>query len=228
MGAETPAGQISTDTHTAPAFDRTIDWVIGAVLGLVGVLVALGGATLHSVTTQATVADLVRESEFQSEVLTEAEAVDALVALGQWGGIGFVAVGGLLVVLGVGVVIAHARARNHDRGTPRWILGVVGALIGAVLSFVPLSPALGGGAVGYLDPDPDRNGLGTGALAGVFGSLPLLLVGVFAGVGLLVGVPGEAATVAAALLAFAGLFALAYFVGVSAVGGYLGAMLRDR
>lgn len=63
------------------------------------------------------------------------------------------------------------------------IVGVVGALVGSLPSFVPLSPLLGGVAAGYLDPDPDASGLGAGALANVFGCLPLLLVVVFANPG---------------------------------------------
>jgi hypothetical protein len=210
------------------AFSRTIDWAIGAVLGVFGALIALCGGALYAASSHAVVTDVIRNGEFESDVLTEAEAIDLLVALGQWSGVGLVVTGLLLVALGVGVVVLHGRVREADEPTPAWVLGVAGAIVGGVLSFVPLSPVLGGATAGYLDSDQTASGLGTGTLAGVFGSLPVLVVTVFSGIGLFVGVPGELAPAAAALLAFTAVLTLLYFVALSAIGGYLGAWARKR
>jgi hypothetical protein len=216
------------DPEAAVAFDRLIDWAIGALLGVVGLLVALGGVALYYGTDRSDVATLIRDAEFQSDILTEAEAIDALTAFGQWCGIGLVVAGAMIVLFGVAVVVAHGRARTDGRGTPRWILGVVGAIVSIVLGFVPFSPVVGGAAAGYLDPNQDASGIGTGIFAGLFVLLPVLVVAFFSGVGLFVGLPGEVAAVVAASFIIAILVALAYSVGLSALGGYLGSWLRDR
>lgn len=212
---------------TDPAFERLVDWVVGAFLCVGGVLIALGGAALSLGVSRADVTEVVYSPEFEVEGLTRAEAVDLLVALADWGGIGLVAAGLLLVALGVAVVVGHGRARREGRPTPRWVLGVVGAIVGSVLSFVPLSPLAGGAAAGYLDPDPTRSGLGAGLLAGLFASLPPLVVAVFVAVGLFVGFPGEAATAVVVLVGVGLVFSLFYLVGLSAVGGYVGGWLRE-
>lgn len=225
MGDHTPSNQIAA--KTAIAFRRPIDWAIGAILSIAGVLIALGGIALYYGVTRPDITDYVHSSEFQSEVLTDGEAIDALVALGQWSGIGLLVAGGLLVLIGIAVVIAHRRARHDNRSTPNWILGVVGALIGSLLSFIPLSPILGGAAAGYLNPNPETRGLGIGILAGVFGSLPLFVVIIFASIGLIVSVPSETATAVVTVVSVALFLILPYFVGLSAIGGYLGGWLRN-
>jgi|GEM_PF-1303958 len=205
-----------------------MDWVIGAFLGVVGILVTLAGTALHYGVTRPDVAELVHNSEFQSDVLTEAEAIDVLVALGQWSGVGLAIGGVLLVLFGIAVVIAHRRARTNDQTTPSWILGVVGALVGSILSFIPFSPVLGGAVAAYLDPRHEASALGTGALAGVFASLPLLVVAVFAAIGLFMGAPANVVTAVVPILAAALFAGLLYLVGLSALGGYLGRWLRGR
>jgi len=210
------------------AFGRAIDWVLGALLGITGILSALGGAALYYGLNRADVAEAIRESEFESEVLTEAEAIDALVALGHWSGIGLGLTGLGVLLLGAAVVVVHGRARSAGRGTPGWILGVAGATVEAVLSFIPLSPILGGAAAGYLQRDADANGIGVGAYAGLFACAPALVVAVFAGIGLLLGVPGSVAVAVGTALAVAVVGVLVYFIGLSALGGYVGSRFRDR
>ncbi|QGN07773.1 hypothetical protein Hrd1104_11000 [Halorhabdus sp. CBA1104] len=210
-----------TGPEPTPAFDRPLDWAIGAVLGVFGLLVALGGAALRAAIERPDIATLLRDSEFRSDVLTEAEAIDTLVALGEWGGLGLVVAGVSIALLGIAVVVAHGRARRDGRPTPRWILGVVGAIVNTVLSFVPLSPILGGAAASYLSTDRD-SGVATGIFAGLFTIVPALLVVVFVGVGLFTGLPGPSAAAAVAVVVVAGLFGIAYVVGLSALGGYIG------
>lgn len=224
----TPPDQISTDSETAIAFDRLLDWGIGTLLGIVGLLGTLGGAALYYTVDHSDVATLIYNSEFQSDVLTEAEAIDALFALGQWGGIGLGIAGGITILVGIAVVVAHGRARQSGRGTPRWILGVVGAVVGTILGFIPFSPIVGGAAAGYLDPTQNTSGTGAGTLAGVFASLPLLIVAGFAGVGLFTGLPVEVAATATVILVIGVLISLLYLVVLSAIGGYLGGWIRGR
>ena len=210
------------------AFSRTVDWAIGAVLGIFGVLLALSGAALYASSTYTVVTEVIQNGEFQSDVLTEAEAIDILVALGQWSAIGLAVTGGLLVALGIAIVVLHGRARENTEATPAWILGAAGAIVSVVLSFIPLSPVLGGATASYLDADQTASGLGTGTLAGVIGGLPPLVITVFAGFGLFMGIPGGLAPTAAALLIATAILTLLYFVALSAVGGYLGAWARNR
>lgn len=228
MQVNAPLEQTNSDSDPPIAFDRLLDWAIGALLGIVGLLGALVGGVLYYVVDRAAVADLVYNSEFRSDVLTEAEAIDVLWALVRWGGLGLVAAGALTVLVGIAVVVAHGRARNAGRGTPRWVLGVVGAIAGTVLGFVPFSPVLGGAVAGYLDPDRRASGLGAGTLAGVFATLPVFVLASFAGAGLFVGLPSGLVPAATAVLAVAVLVSLVYLVALSALGGYLGGWLRDQ
>lgn len=102
---------------------------------------------------------------------------------------------------------------------------LIGAAVGIVLSFVPLSPALGGGVAGYLEGGDSDDGLRVGAIAGVVMALPLAFLGLvvsmfFFGVGAPVGV-GVLFVLALVLLAL-------YTVGLGALGGIVGASLEDE
>ena len=225
MGDQTTSNH--TAANTAIAFGRPVDWAIGAILGIAGTLIVLGGTSLYYSVNRTDVTDYVHSSEFQSEVLTDGEAIDALVALGQWSGIGLLFAGALLVLLGIALVIGHRQARNERHSTPHWILGVAGALISSLLSFIPLSPILGGAVAGYLNPNPESSGLGIGTTAGVFGSLPLLVVIIFTSVGLILSAPSETAAAVVTAVSIVLLLILPYFVGLSAIGGYLGGWIRQ-
>ena len=107
---------------------------------------------------------------------------------------------------------------------------VIGALVSAVVGFVlPFGPLFGGLVAGYLQGGDRSEGLRIGALSGVFGLVPSILVGTlvfgFFAVFLL-GVDAGAFVVASL---FTGVFLVAilalsvvYFVGIGALGGYLG------
>ena len=102
---------------------------------------------------------------------------------------------------------------------------LIGAAVGIVLSFVPLSPALGGGVAGYLEGGESDDGLRVGAIAGVVMALPLAFLGLvvstfFFGVGAPVGV--------GILFLLALVFLALYTVGLGALGGIVGASLEDE
>jgi hypothetical protein len=110
-----------------------------------------------------------------------------------------------------------------------FVNAVIGAVATALLSgFVPLAPLLGGGIAGYLEGGERDDGVRVGLLSGVVGlaiSLVFFAVvfvflaaflafvpealGVFGATGLLVLVLGTVMTAA-------------YFLGLSALGGWLG------
>ncbi|MDS0283128.1 DUF5518 domain-containing protein [Haloarcula onubensis] len=103
----------------------------------------------------------------------------------------------------------------------------IGAVASIVLSFVPLSPVLGGAIAGYLQGGTRSDGLRVGALSGVLG---LLAGAVFFGLFVLfVGAAYLGSGAPRAFGAFGLLFFLVaavvsalYTVGLSAVGGWLG------
>jgi len=110
-----------------------------------------------------------------------------------------------------------------------FVNAVIGAVATALLSgFVPFAPLLGGGIAGYLEGGERDDGARVGLLSGVIGlaiSLVFFVVvfvflaallafvpealGVFGAMGLLVLVLGTVMTAA-------------YFLGLSALGGWLG------
>ncbi|MFC6953214.1 DUF5518 domain-containing protein [Halorubellus litoreus] len=104
---------------------------------------------------------------------------------------------------------------------------VVGAVVALVLVVVPFSPAVGGGAAGYLQRGRVRDGATAGTVTGLIVAFPL-----FVGVALLApvfvfapaGVPSipmnPVAFVVLALTA-----TVAYAIGSAAVGGAVGAYL---
>jgi len=123
--------------------------------------------------------------------------------------------------------MAAERDGDHGRGTSSTLLnGVLGAIVGVVLFFLPFSTVLGGAAAGYLEGGEPRNGAVVGVVAGVVTTLPLLLVlwVVVAVVGLFepLALP---VTVLATLL---GAFILLYIVGLSVIGGVLGVVVREE
>lgn len=104
---------------------------------------------------------------------------------------------------------------------------LVGGAVAIFLSFLPLSPVLGGAVAGYLQGGDRGDGARVGAYAGLVAFLPLVGFGVLAlGVGaFLVGidVPFALGVVGLLLLSLFGLvLAGLYTVGLGALGGWLG------
>jgi len=104
---------------------------------------------------------------------------------------------------------------------------LIGAVVAVVLTFLPLSPLLGGLVAGYLEGGDRGDGIRVGAVAGVIAFLPLVGVGVllfgFGAFFLLGGFPGAAGGVVIVFLVLFGLVVVGlYTVGLSALGGWLG------
>ena len=107
----------------------------------------------------------------------------------------------------------------------------IGAVVTIVLSFTGFSALLGGGIAGYLQEVPPKRGAKTGAISGGIAVVPILLV-LGLGFGLLLfqpgalGVPGGVELAIILLVMFPLLFA--WIIGLSAVGGYVGAYLYSN
>lgn len=108
---------------------------------------------------------------------------------------------------------------------------VIGAIASIVLSFVPLSPVLGGAVAGYLQGGTRSDGLRVGAISGVFGllvgavffAIALFFLGIFA-VG--AGAPRALPALGVLLLVVGTVISALYTVGLSAIGGWLGNYIK--
>ncbi|MDZ7851053.1 MAG: DUF5518 domain-containing protein [Halodesulfurarchaeum sp.] len=111
---------------------------------------------------------------------------------------------------------------------------IIGGIAGVILSFIPLSPILGGAIAGYLQDGTGENGVKVGAGAGLVMLLPFLFIGFF--LVMILGFGGISHTYGMEFgatpffVGLIGLFAIAltalYTVGLSALGGYLGVYVR--
>lgn len=104
---------------------------------------------------------------------------------------------------------------------------VLGAAVTVVLSFLGVSPLLGGGVAGYLQRGTRADGAKVGALSGAIATLPVLLFAVlFVGVFAVGGFPGGPELFIFLLVAFP--FVVVWNVGLGAVGGYLGVYVSEE
>ncbi len=117
---------------------------------------------------------------------------------------------------------ADARPPN---GNSTVVNALLGGIAGVILSFVPLSPILGGGIAGYLEGGRPGDALKVGAVAGLVMLVPfaflLFLLLFFLGFG---GAPAAFGLFGLLILLFSAL----YTVGLSVLGGYLGAYVKTE
>jgi len=107
----------------------------------------------------------------------------------------------------------------------------IGAVVTIALSFTGFSALFGGGVAGYLQREPPKRGARVGAISGAIAIVPVLLVLLFGFVLILgqpsaLGIPGGAELAIILLVMFPLLFA--WIIGLSAVGGFLGAYVRSE
>jgi hypothetical protein len=113
------------------------------------------------------------------------------------------------------------------------INALIGAVVGIVLSFIPFSTIVGGAVAGFLEGPDERDGLLAGALAGVITFVPIAAIAVlaigFIGFGMgVAAAPVEGFAFITFVILVAVSFALLYTVGLSLLGGYLGAYLAQE
>jgi uncharacterized BrkB/YihY/UPF0761 family membrane protein len=106
----------------------------------------------------------------------------------------------------------------------------IGSVVTVLLSFTGFSALLGGAIAGYLHRVPPKRAVKTGALSGGIAVIPTVAV-LATGIGLAVwqpsalALPGPLELAVVLLVTFPLLFA--WIIGLSAVGGYVGASLRS-
>ena len=122
------------------------------------------------------------------------------------------------------------RSADGERAPNTVLNGLIGGVVAIVLAFVPFSTVLGGGVAGYLEGGNYAAGAKVGAVAGIVAFVPLILV---LGAALffvpVVAVPGPRAQLALWVIVLVSVLATAaYAVGLSVIGGVLGAYLKSE
>lgn len=104
----------------------------------------------------------------------------------------------------------------------------IGAVVTIVTSFLPFSPVLGGAVAGYLQGGTRTEGAKVGGISGAISLLPMLFFGFIVMLFLFGAAPAEGGIAFAFLLLVAGTAAVAYTVGLSALGGYVGVYVLEE
>ncbi|MFB6310829.1 MAG: DUF5518 domain-containing protein [Salinirussus sp.] len=119
-----------------------------------------------------------------------------------------------------------------------WINALIGAIVGIILSPLPLSTVLGGGVAGYLEAGSRSEGIRVGALAGIVMFVPMVLLLFLVGNVFLIGMmggmmgPGHLFNLAGGLtaiaLTFTLVFGFVYTVCLAILGGFLGNYIKHE
>lgn len=119
-------------------------------------------------------------------------------------------------------------ASSTSGGSSTALNALVGGVAGIVLSFIPMSTVLGGAVAGYLEGGRPGSAWKVGAIAGAVMLLPFVFFGTIAATFFFgVGGPGPGLAFGPVLVVVL-LFAALYTVVLGALGGVLGAYLRDE
>lgn len=216
-----------------------VDWVSAAVIAVGGLALTVGGSALTFVVDRGVLEGGIRSGQVSvgglGGELTDAEALTVAEHVVDWTGLGLLITGIGLVAFAVGYVVLRHRA--HGRASPDRppesgrAYAVAGGVATAVLSFVPLSPTLGGALAGYLDHYDGERSVRLGALAGFLAMVPAVSILLFVAVGLFTGlsaVPAAGVEIVVLLaMVLAALFVVVYGAGLGALGGYLGKRLAE-
>jgi hypothetical protein len=218
---------------------EVVDWILGALIALSGVLSLVSASALLFLVDQDFLAEAIEAENVTVTVgtsdLTETEAIEVADAITSWVGLGMLVAGLGLVLFAIGYVIVRHRAhRRYERGGPissYTTHAVLGAVATAVLSFLPFSPVLGGGLAGYLERGESDRTVSAGTFAGFLPVLPFVVILLFLLVGLVSGLrtvdQTGAAVVAGAAIFFGMMFAATVGAVLGALGGYLGGKFAE-
>lgn len=233
----TPTENADRDVHQGDGsrpFPAFVDWILGAIVALSGLLTIVSGSALSFFVDRAVLAAVIEDGTATVTVgtteLTDAEQLELADAVVSWTAIGLLVAGVGMILFAVGYVFvrhrAHGRTREDEPVSSSATFAVLGAFVTAVLSFVPFSPALGGALAGYLERGESDRTVSVGALAGLLPMLPLLVALLFVLAGLIVGLfaveQAGAAIVVGATLFFVSMLVVTIGAGLGALGGYVG------
>lgn len=227
-------GDINSESPSTPDVPGWLDWLLGGLVTVVGLLFALAGAVVYVGGNREQIEAVVGAEGFQVEGMTEPEFVEFMLSLLPWLAAGLVLTGVAMAILGCAYIVHRRRARNRAAGgepTSNYLAhALLGAVVSAVTSFVPLSPLIGGGLAGYLERGDSERTISVGAASGVLLSAPFFVIGLFAAAGLASGfasIEGGFGTMIAAFVIIGGLISLGVTVGLGAAGGWIGGKLAE-
>jgi len=216
-----------------------VDWLAGVFIAVGGLLSLVGGSVSWFVVDNDALAEGIKEGTVTvglvTEELAEAETIEVVDAVVSWASAGMIATGVGMILFAAGYVVSRHRTRRRaGRDGTVGSYGahaVLGAVATGVLSFIPLSPGVGGALAGYLECGESERTVSAGALSGLLAMLPFLSVLVFVFGGLITGLRavelGGMATVAGATALFALAVVAAIGAGLGALGGYAGGRVAE-
>lgn len=212
------------DTAVGRTVPSVVDWLVGPLLVVVGVIASAVGYLLAAVADMEWSARLVAEMTVTSTFVAEQTLVETLYNLTLWGGRGLLATGVVMSLGGIAFLVHRRRVRsNHTAGPDTVTIATLGAAVTTVAMVFPLSPLLGGGVAGYFGGSNRREGATQGVYAGVVTAIPVAVL-----VGFLTwGTVAASAPVIGLVILVSFAFTVLFTVGLSAVGGYLGVALAE-
>ena len=230
-----PPGHDTTNPDV-PDIPVVLDWILGILVVIGGLLSTLGGLFVFLVANREGVETVVMADDFHVEGMTEAEFVELMVSFLPWLAAGLVITGLAMTVLGIAYIV-HRR-RVHDRkaaGEPTSDYpahALLGAVVSTLTSFIPLSPIIGGGLAGYLERGDSTRTVSVGVASAVLLSAPAFVIGLFGTVGLFLGFGeiggGRFVPMSVILLIVGGLVSLGVTCLLGATGGWIGGKLAER
>jgi hypothetical protein len=219
-----------------PQLPLWVDWLVAALIFLIGVAGVTGGLALLQFADRDRIAEMVADGTIQSDVWSGQDLVEVTFTTAQWSGVGLLAAGAVIVLVALGYVVHRRRAHRRvarDGGPPRgtWTNAIIGAVASVVLSFVPFSQALGGLVAGYLHNSGRNGNVRVGALSGFLAVVPVAFVLLFVFGGILAGAAEttESGTIPlfGVILGVVTLFTLLYALVLGALGGFVADALFD-
>lgn len=227
----------SQDRHPVP---EIVDWLAAVVIALGGMVLIVGGSALTFLIDRNMLEGSVESGQIQIVILvrelTEVEMLKVTLEVVAWTGIGLLITGIGLVLFAIGYAIASYRSyqlaeKDEPAGFYRSAV-VLGAVVTAILSFLPFSPLLGGGTAGYLEHSWSGRSTSVGAFSGFLGMLPVLVILVFVTVGIYAGFAAindpDYGIVTTAVMLFTLVFVGGYGTGLGALGGFIGGRLAKQ
>jgi hypothetical protein len=233
------SGEQTGTPEVGPQLPEFVDWIAATAIALGGVALMVGGSALAFVVDRNLIQAGVESGQVTVVVferdLTEAEMLEFTLEVVTWTGLGLLVTGVVLFLFAIGYVIV--RHREYQQTSDAESAGsycsyaVVGAVVTGILSFLPFSPVIGGGAAGYLEHFETGRTVSVGALSGLLAVVPILVLLVFVAIGLYAGLAtvqySGVGIVTAAVMLFALLFTGAFGAGLGALGGFAGGRVAD-
>lgn len=232
--------QTSEDSRHHPReVPSFVDWLLGAIVIVGGVLFIVAGALLlvgidRDALEQTILTEEIETTIFLTELSEEEISLMAATTVSA-SGIGLIIAG--IAIFGFGFIyIIYRYWVRRNRAADEYVrsygtYAVLGAVISVAVSFIPFSTVIGGGVAGYLEQQESNRTVSVGGLAGILPTLPVVIVAIVVLGGLVFTVSDFDGTsflvllIGVSVLSLLVLIILAACLG--AIGGYLGGKIAE-